>query len=93
VTLDHLANYSGLDPHERGHARRNSLTQSPYAEVCRHGYRRGMRFIWAALAVLPFAVVLVGMLTGRVRARSCCAVPAGLDTRLRAAAEDPGVPR
>ena len=52
-----------------------------------------MRFIWAALAVVPFAVVLVGMLTGRVRARSCCAVPAELDTRLRDAAEDPGVPR
>ena len=45
-------------------------------------YRDGMRFVWAALAVLPFVVVLVGMVSGRVRARSCCAVPADQDARL-----------
>jgi hypothetical protein len=59
----------------------------------RTGYRRGMRFMWAALAVLPFALVLVGMLTGRLRARSCCATPAELDARLRDGADGPGVPR
>ena len=50
-----------------------------------------MRFLWAALAVLPFAVVLVGMVTGRVRARACCAVPAEQDARLRYPVDDPGV--
>jgi hypothetical protein len=47
-----------------------------------------MLFVWAALAVLPFAVVLVGMGTGRVQARSCCAVPAEKGARMRAAADD-----
>ncbi len=42
-----------------------------------------MRFVWAALALLPFAAVLAGMVTGRVRARACCAVPAQQDVRLR----------
>ena len=42
-----------------------------------------MRFLWAALAMVPFLVVAVGMLTGRVRARSCCALPAEDDVRLR----------
>lgn len=42
-----------------------------------------MRFLWAALAVAPFVAVAVGMLTGRVRARSCCALPAENDARLR----------
>ncbi len=41
-----------------------------------------MRFVWAALAVSPFVAVLVGMLTGRVQARSCCAVPTEHDARL-----------
>ena len=41
-----------------------------------------MKFLWAALAVSPFVVVAIGMLTGRVRARSCCAVPAEHDARL-----------
>lgn len=52
------------------------------------GYGRSMRIVWAALAVLPFAVVLLGMVTGRVQARSCCAVPPEDDARLRAAADD-----
>ena len=42
-----------------------------------------MRILWATLAVAPFVTVAVGMLTGRVRARSCCAVPAEKDARLR----------
>ena len=50
-----------------------------------------MRFVWAALALLPFAVVLVGLVTGRVQARSCCAVPAEHDARLRDPADDPAV--
>ena len=44
--------------------------------------------MWAAVAVAPFVTVAVGMLTGRVRARSCCAVPAEKDARLRIARED-----
>ena len=44
-----------------------------------------MRFVRAAEAVAPFVTVAVGVLTGRVRARSCCAVPAEKDARLRAA--------
>ena len=42
-----------------------------------------MRFLWAAVAVAPFVTVAVGMLTGRLRARMCCAVPAEKDVRLR----------
>ena len=42
-----------------------------------------MRILWATLAVAPFVTVAVGMLTGRVQARSCCAVPAEKDARLR----------
>jgi len=42
-----------------------------------------MRILWAALATAPFVVVVVGMLTGRVRARSCCVLPAEDDARLR----------
>ena len=48
-------------------------------------YRSHMRFVWAAVAVAPFLAVAVGMLTGRVRARSCCAVPAKDDVRLQSA--------
>jgi hypothetical protein len=44
-----------------------------------------MRFVWAAVAVTPFVMVAVGMLTGRVKAQSCCAVPAERDARLRTA--------
>jgi hypothetical protein len=51
-----------------------------------------MRFVWAALAVAPFVVVLAGMVTGRVQARSCCALPAEHDARMRAAADEPGAP-
>ena len=35
------------------------------------------------LATAPFVAVAVGMLTGRVRARSCCALPAEDDALLR----------
>jgi len=48
-----------------------------------------MRFLWAALAVSPFAVVLAGMVTGRVKARSCCAVAAEDDSRLRPTTSHP----
>jgi len=47
-----------------------------------------MRFLWAILAMLPFATVAVGMITGRVRARSCCSVPMEHDARLRVAGTD-----
>ena len=36
----------------------------------------------------PFAAVALGMITGRVRARMCCSVPAEDDVRLRVAATD-----
>jgi hypothetical protein len=49
---------------------------------------RVMRFLWAVLAMSPFATVAVGMITGRVRARSCCSVPAEHDARLLVAATD-----
>ena len=42
------------------------------------------------MALLPFAAVLVGMLTGRVRARACCAVPVEQDARLRDPVDDLG---
>jgi hypothetical protein len=51
-----------------------------------------MRLVWATLAVLPFALVLVGMVTGRVKARSCCALPAEHDARLRTPAGNPEPP-
>lgn len=57
------------------------------------GYRRGMRFVWAALALAPFVLVLAGIVTGRVQARSCCAVPAEQDARIRTGADDAGAPR
>ena len=59
----------------------------------RRAYRGGMRFVWAALAVAPFVVVLAGMVTGRVQARSCCAVPAEHDARMRTPSVDPGAQR
>ena len=49
------------------------------------GILLGMRFLWASLAMLPFAAVAVGMVTGRVRVRSCCSVPPERDARIRAA--------
>ena len=42
-----------------------------------------MRYLIAAMAVLPFASVLLGMLTGKVRVRSCCAVDPSRDLRMR----------
>jgi hypothetical protein len=52
-----------------------------------------MRFVWAALAVAPFVLVLAGMVTGRVQARSCCAVPPEQDARMRTVADDAGALR
>lgn len=56
-------------------ARAHVTGRSPY-----HGR---MRFLWAMLAISPFVAAAIGMLTGRVRARSCCAVPAEHDSRLK----------
>jgi len=50
-----------------------------------------MRFLWASLAMLPFAIVLVAMATGHMTARSCCAAPAEDDARLRAPAQEPNL--
>jgi hypothetical protein len=47
-----------------------------------------MRFLWAVLATSPFATVAVGMITGRVRAWSCCSIPAEHDARLRVGPTD-----
>lgn len=49
---------------------------------------RFMRFLWAILATMPFATVAVGMITGRIRAQSCCSVPVEDDVRLCVAATD-----
>jgi hypothetical protein len=59
--------------------------RQPDRELADGEYGRGMRFVWAAAAVAPFVTVAVGMLTGHVRARSCCAVPTDQDARLHAA--------
>lgn len=42
-----------------------------------------MRFVVAAVAIAPFIAVAIGMLAGRVQARSCCTVERDLDARLR----------
>ena len=42
-----------------------------------------MQFVLATLVVLPVAALIIGAISGRVRARSCCSVPAKRDMRLR----------
>lgn len=42
-----------------------------------------MRFVIAALAISPFVAAGVGMLSGRVKARPCCAVEPDQDARVR----------
>jgi hypothetical protein len=42
-----------------------------------------MRYLVGAVAMAPFAAMLVAMVRGRVRARSCCAADADHDLRLR----------
>lgn len=42
-----------------------------------------MRYVIALVAILPFVAVGIGMLTGRVRARSCCSVAPDRDHRLQ----------
>ena len=42
-----------------------------------------MQFVLATLVVLPVAALIIGAIRGRVRARSCCSVPAERDLRLR----------
>jgi len=43
-----------------------------------------MQWFLAGLVVLATVALIVGGLTGRVRARHCCSVPAEQDRRLRA---------
>lgn len=42
-----------------------------------------MQFVLATLVILPVAALVIGAISGRVRARSCCSVPAERDLRLR----------
>jgi len=48
-----------------------------------------MRYLLAAPVVLFIAVMAVGAITGRVKARSCCAIPAERDLRLHPVQEQP----
>ena len=73
--------------------RMSTTSRSAWVVAERRGYRRGMHLVWVALAVAPFVLVLAGMVTGRVQARSCCAVPAEHDARMRAVADEAGAPR
>jgi len=48
-----------------------------------------IRYLLAALVILPVLVLIVGAATGRVRARSCCApTDPAKDLRMRGAFED-----
>lgn len=47
-----------------------------------------MRFVVAALVLLPVVLLVVGSVRGRVRVTSCCALPAERDSRLVAAYAD-----
>ena len=50
-----------------------------------------IRYLLAALVILPVLVLIVGAATGRVRARSCCApTDPAKDLRMRGAFEDAG---
>lgn len=52
-----------------------------------------MRFVLAALVLVPVVLLVVGSIRGRVRVTSCCSVPAERDARLAPAyAEDPPTP-
>jgi len=42
-----------------------------------------MRFVVAAFAIAPFIAVAIGILSGRVQARSCCTVEPHRDARMR----------
>ena len=81
----HRSRHQDHDPKQA----QQSWRPRPAATLPTAEYRPGMRFLWAALAVAPFVAVVAGMLTGRIRARSCCALPAEQDARL-VPAEDPG---
>jgi hypothetical protein len=52
-----------------------------------------MRFLVAALAILPFVAVAIGIVSGRVQARSCCSVDLEHDARMgdQPTAADAGV--
>jgi hypothetical protein len=41
-----------------------------------------MRFLAAAVAILPFVAVAIGIVSGRVQARSCCSVDLDHDARM-----------
>ena len=43
-----------------------------------------MRLILAGLVIIVTLALVIGGLTGRVRARNCCALPADEDRRLQA---------
>ncbi|MGI9197090.1 MAG: hypothetical protein ACR2KE_06460 [Candidatus Nanopelagicales bacterium] len=43
-----------------------------------------MRFVLVVLVLLPVAALVVGGITGRVRARNCCSIPPEQDRRLQA---------
>ena len=42
-----------------------------------------MQWVFGGLVVLFLVAFVVGQVTGRVRARSCCSVPAEQDQRLQ----------
>jgi hypothetical protein len=42
-----------------------------------------VRYVLAALVVLPVLALVIGGLTGRVRARSCCPADPRRDLRMR----------
>ena len=52
-------------------------------------YARHVRYVLSGLYVVFLVLMFAGAVTGRVRARCCCAVPIEKDPRMRAALEDP----
>lgn len=43
-----------------------------------------MQWLFAGLVIIATTVLVVGGITGRVRARNCCSLPADQDRRLQA---------
>lgn len=43
-----------------------------------------MQWLLAGLVIIATTVLVVGGITGRVRARNCCSLPADQDRRLQA---------
>jgi hypothetical protein len=48
-----------------------------------------VKLFLGALVLIPTLALAVGALTGRVRARCCCSVPAERDLRMRHADDEP----